>query len=360
MTTRAVQTNETATGAVARSMAASREAGGGAAIGVGPRAGTGIGAGIGIGTGIGTGRRVLRVAALVATLPYLCLKGAWVAGSRIGIPDGSVLLEPGMFFKAANAITMAMDAAVMVLVLVFTRPWGRRVPSWLLTVPVFLATGLLAPIVVAFPAQLLLGAVGLGPDAAAQAAKEPFLDPWVFNVVYGGFIVQAIALAGLFVPYARERWGSRWQGVQGERLPSPTGVVAAAASVSAVIVAAMHLIWAFGGTAGLSASQISQFSPQTGAVYATHGICVLAAGAGAVNLARGGTGQARWALAVAWIGAAEAVGWGLWLLVSTMGVTDPAKEVTTVMVLTYAGQTITGLLAAILLARFLASRRRTG
>ncbi|MGW7101987.1 hypothetical protein [Streptomyces sp. NPDC054838] len=313
-------------------------------------------------TGPGTSRpgvvgRILRAAALATTVPYLCLKGAWLAGSRIGIPDGSVLLEPGMFFKVANAVTLAMDSAVIVLVLVLTRSWGLRVPSWLLTVPVFIATGLLVPVVVAFPAQCLLGAVGLGPDAAAEAAKEPFLDPWVFNVVYGGFILQAIALAGLFVPYARERWGRRWQGVLGERLPSPTGVVAGAAAVMAVAVAAVQLHWAFGGEAGLSASQIAQFNPQTGAVSATHAMCALAAGAGAVNLARGGARQARWALALAWTGAAAAACWGLWLLIALTATTDPATEVTTAMVLTYAGQMITGLLAAAVLARFLASRR---
>ncbi|WP_328621811.1 hypothetical protein [Streptomyces sp. NBC_00354] len=309
--------------------------------------------------GPGTGRRVLRAVALAATAPYLCLKGAWLAGSHIGIPDGSVLLEPGMFFKVANAVTLVMDAAVIVLVLVFTRPWGRRVPSWLLTLPVFVATGLLVPIVVAFPAQLLMRAVGLGPDAAAEAAREPFLDPWVFNAVYSGFIVQAVALAGLFVPYARKRWGSRWQGVQGKRLPSPTGVVAGAAAALAVAVAAVQLTWAFGGTAGLSAAQIAQFNPETGVVFATHGICALVAGAGAVNLARGGARRARWALAVAWTGSAAAASWGLWLLIATTGSTDATKDVTTAMVLTYAGQMITGLLAAAVLARFLASRRST-
>ncbi|MER7462675.1 hypothetical protein [Streptomyces sp. NPDC097981] len=307
-------------------------------------------------SGPGTARRVLRAAALAATAPYLCLKGAWVAGSHIGIPDGSVLLEPGMFFKVANAVTLVMDATVILLVLVFTQPWGSRVPSWLLTVPVFIATGLLVPIVVGFPAQLLIRAVGLGPDAAAQAAKEPFLDPWVFNVVYGGFIVQAIALAGLFVPYARQRWGTRWQGVLGERLPSPTGVVAGAAAATAVVVAAVQLFWAFGGTAGLSASRIAQFSPEVGVVSATHAICALVAGAGAVNLARGGARRARWALAVAWTGSAAAASWGLWLLIASAGA-DGGKAVTTAMLLTYAGQMITGLLAAAVLARFLASRR---
>ncbi|MFI6149389.1 hypothetical protein [Streptomyces sp. NPDC051109] len=332
MTTRAVNTNETAGTAAARSR----------------------------GAGPGAGRRILGAAALAATVPYLCLKGAWVAGSRIGIPDGSVLLGPGMFFKVANAVTLVMDAAVIVLVLVFTRPWGRRVPAWLLTLPVFVATGLLVPIVVAFPGQLLVRAVGLGPDAAAQAAREPFLDPWVFNVVYGGFIVQAIALAALFVPYARERWGGLWQGVQGERLPSPTGVVAGAAAVLAAAVAAVEFTWAFGGTAGLSASQVAQFNPEAGVVFATYGMCTLVAGAGAVNLARGGARPARWALAVAWTGAAAAASWGLWLLISCAGTADPAKAVTAELVLTYAGQTITGLLAAAVLVRFLASRRRPG
>ncbi|MFF1560076.1 hypothetical protein [Streptomyces sp. NPDC058279] len=301
--------------------------------------------------------RILRAAALAATVPYLCLKGAWLAGSRIGIPDGSVLLEPGMFFKVANAVTLVMDSAVIVLVLVFTRSWGIRVPTWLLTVPVFIATGLLVPIVVAFPAQRLMAVAGVGSGAAAEAAKEPFLDPWVFNVVYSGFIVQAIALAGLFVPYARKRWGSRWQGVLGERLPSPTGVVAGAAAVTAVAVAAVQLFWAFGGTAGLSASQIARFDPQTGAVSATHAICALAAGAGAVNLARGGARRARGALAVAWTGSAAAACWGLWLLIASTGATDPEEAVTLAMVLTYAGQMITGLLAAVVLTRFLASRR---
>ncbi|MFJ3201050.1 hypothetical protein [Streptomyces sp. NPDC086989] len=344
MTTRAVNANETTVGTA----------------GTAGTAGTVGGARVRSGARARVRRRASGAVALAATVPYLCLKGAWVAGSRIGIPDGSVLLGPGLFFKVANAATMVMDAAVIVLVLAFTRPWGRRVPSLLLTLPVFVATGLLVPIVVAFPGQLLVRAVGLGPDEAAQAAKEPFLDPWVFNVVYGGFILQALALAALFVPYARERWGGLWQGVQGERLPSPTGVVAGAAAVLAAAVAAVELSWAFGGTAGLSASQIAQFSPERGVVFATYAICTLVAGAGAVNLARGGARPARWALALGWTGAAAAASWGLWLLISLTGPVVTANEVTTAMVLTYAGQTITGLLAAAVLTRFLAARRRTG
>ncbi|MFD0510995.1 hypothetical protein ACFQ0Q_11320 [Streptomyces aureus] len=34
-------------------------------------------------------RRVLRAVAVVSCLPYLAVKAAWIAGSHLGIPDGS-------------------------------------------------------------------------------------------------------------------------------------------------------------------------------------------------------------------------------------------------------------------------------
>lgn len=259
---------------------------------------------------LGTGRRVLRVVALAATVPYLTLKSAWLAGSHVGIPDGSVLREPGLFFAAANSVTLAMDACVILLVLVLTRPSGIRFPAWLLTVPVFVASGLLTPILLGFPGQLLVRGLGFGLDGVAKAAQEPFLDPWVFNVVYAGFTIQGLALAGLFVPYARERWGRRWQGVLGQRLPSSTGVVAGAAAATGLAVSAVYAYWAFGGTAWLGAERAAAYSAETAVVSAAHGMCALAAGAGALLLARGGDVRARWPLGLAWIGAGATLSWG--------------------------------------------------
>ncbi|MGW6980553.1 hypothetical protein ACWGE1_14080 [Streptomyces sp. NPDC054932] len=302
----------------------------------------------------GTGRRILRVVALAATVPYLGLKAAWLAGSQVGIPAGSRLSEPGPFFTAANAVTMAMDACVILLVLVLTRPWGIRVPAWLLTVPVFVATGLLTPILFAFPGQLLVRALGFGADPVAEAVREPFLDPWVFNVVYTGFTVQGLALAGLFVPYARERWGRRWQGVTGERLPSSTGVVAAAATVVGLVIAAVLVYGAFGGGAGRGAAH----SADTAVVTATHALCVLAAAAGTLLLARGGRFPARWALGLAWTGGAAALNWGAWMLIAALGPQlDGGEGPSTEALFIYAGQMITGLLAGTVLIRSLTARR---
>ncbi|MFJ3973631.1 hypothetical protein [Streptomyces sp. NPDC090021] len=306
----------------------------------------------------GAGRRVLAAAALAATVPYLALKAAWLSGSRIGIPDGSVLLEAGPFLTAANAVTLAMDAAVIVLVLVLTRPWGLRTPAWMLTVPMFTATGLLAPILLGFPGQLLVRALGFGTGPDETAAREPFLDSWVFIVVYTGFTVQGLALAGLFVPYARRRWGRRWQGVLGERLPSPTGVVAAAAVPCALALGTLDLYWAFGGTAGLSAERAEAYAVESAMASVAHAICALAAGVGTLLLARGGTLRARWPLGLTWVGAAATLAWGAWMLIASLGPQpDGGAAPSTAGQLIYAGQMVTGALATAVLTRFLISRR---
>ncbi|MFE2880312.1 hypothetical protein ACFXG6_27970 [Streptomyces roseus] len=306
----------------------------------------------------GVGPKALRAVALAATVPYLVLKSAWLSGSRVGIPDDSPLLEQGAFLAAANAVTLAMDASVIALVLVLTRPWGMRVPSWLLTLPAFVATGLLTPILLAFPAQLLIRAAGQGGAAAGGEAARSFLDPWVFTVVYTGFCVQGLALAGLFVPYARRRWGRRWQGVPGRGLPSPTGVVAGAAALGAVVVAALHLYWAFGGAAGVGEERAAAHTAVTGVVSGAHAVCALAAGAGAVLLARGGSRAAWWPSALAWTGSAAALCWGVWQWIATLGPQlDGGEPASAAVRWIYAGQVITGICAAAVLTRFLTSRR---
>ncbi|WP_143196814.1 hypothetical protein [Streptomyces sp. CB00455] len=281
-----------------------------------------------------------------------------MSGSHLGIPAGSLLLEPRPFFTVLNSLTLAMDACVILLVLVLTRPWGKRAPSWLLIVPVFVATGLLTPIVLAFPGQLLIRGLGFGAVPAGRGGLKPFLDPWVFNVVYTGFIVQGLALAGLFVPYARQRWGRIGQGVPGERLPSSTGVVAAAAAAAGLMVAGVHAYWAFGGTAGLQADRAAAYSAQRGVVSAVHGMCALAAGLGAWLLARGGKRRARWAPALAWTGSAATLCWGLWMLIGSLGPElDGGEGPSAGVLLIYAGQMVTGSLAVLVLTRFLAARR---
>ncbi|MFD0142050.1 MULTISPECIES: hypothetical protein [unclassified Streptomyces] len=307
-------------------------------------------------------RRILHALAVVACLPYISLKIAWVAGSEIGIPAGSVLLEHRTLLIVANSVSVVMDAVVAVLALLLTRPWGLRVRAWLLTFPLWAATGLLSPIMVGFPAQLAVSLVTGPPEPAADS--EPFLDGWVFGVVYGGFIVQGLALGTLFVLYVRERWAPVWHGTLGE-LPARlcgTGTRAAAvvASLAALVPAAVHTMWASGSTRGLSPAQIARRTDDFHVLEGLRALFVAVAVVGVLLLVfrRTGALSVRTTLGLAWVGSGGVGCWGAYmLLVTFMPDTDPAKTFTGLAQLTYAAEMITGFLLAGCVAVFL--RRRS-
>ncbi|SDK86959.1 hypothetical protein [Streptomyces indicus] len=301
-----------------------------------------------------TGRalKALRALAIAACVPYLSLKLVWISGGRTGIPDGSALLEHRTTMLVANTVTVLMDACVIVLALLLTRPWGLRVRSWLLTVPMWAATGLLLPIMTGFPLQLLIRVSG--GSVRTQTAKEPFLDGWVFSVVYGGFIVQGLALGALFAAYARRRWGYVWRGriadlASDAGLSPDTGgrLLACAATVCAVLPVTVHLMWALGADTGLNTATADNRAGDYYALEAMNALYPLAAVTGALLLTFGWGRRLRLRLplGLVWAGSAATACWGGWLLLGSAGAGDVAEQPTGLMVLTYAGAVITGLLA---------------
>lgn len=307
-------------------------------------------------------RRALRGLAILACVPYVSLKVAWVAGSEIGIPAGSVLLDHPRMMVVANAVTVVADALVVVLALLLTQAWGRRFPAWLLALPVWAATGLLVPIMTGYPTQLVVAAVA--GDGKAAAPAEPFLDPWVFGVVYGGFILQGLALGTLFVLYARDRWGRLWSGRLGALSARTSGpgvrAVALAGSVTALASATPHLLWATGSTTGLSARRIAERDADFHVLEAQW-LCFLAVAAVAtllLVLRRPTRLRVRTTLALAWTASAAVGCWGAYMsLVALLPETDPGKRVPGLVQLSYAGDMITGFLLAACVAFFL--RRRS-
>ncbi|GGW73242.1 hypothetical protein GCM10010503_58430 [Streptomyces lucensis JCM 4490] len=307
----------------------------------------------------GRRRRLLRLAAVAACVPYLSLKAAWISGSRIGIPAGSSLLDHRTALIVANGLSMLADAAVIVLALVLTRPWGLRAPAWLLVFPAWAAGGLLAPIMTGYPLQLLVRVLGGGGDHASGGTREPFLDEWVFGVVYGGFIVQGLALGTLFALYARDRWGHAWRGTLRQLPAGPAHpaqrVCAALAALAALLPLATHTLWAAGGASGLGEGRGERTS-DFHVVEAVYVLFLLAALAGACLLAfRWVPGlPVRVPLALAWTGSGATACWGAYLLL--VGLADAAGRPTPLTNLTYAGQMIVGILVAALGVHFLAER----
>ncbi|MEW2253593.1 hypothetical protein AB0907_40590 [Streptomyces sp. NPDC006975] len=305
--------------------------------------------------------RVLRAVTIAACVPYLALKAAWIAGSRAGIPAGSTLLEHRTTMIVANAVTVLMDSAVIVLALLLTRPWGRRVPAWLLAVPAWVATGLLAPIMAGFPLELLVSALRGEKHTASSGA--PFLADWVFAVVYTGFIVQGLCLGALFVRYARDRWGRLWRGRVGELPDGALGaaqrLTAGTAALFGLLPLAAHLLWLSGATAGLSPGRAGGRDASFYVMEALYVVFLAAAVAGGTLTAfrRGRALPVAVPLALAWVGSAATACWGGWLATASVtAVENIAERPTPLMDLTYAAHMIVGLLTATAGAHFLTER----
>lgn len=316
---------------------------------------------------MGPVRTVARVLAVAACVPYVGLKLAWLAGGRLGIPDGSPLLDGGVVPAVGNAVTVLMVGCVAVLALLLTRPWGLRVPAWLLVVPMWVSSGLLLPVMTAYPLQMavrLLGGSG-GGTGSGGSGGEPFLEPWVFGVVYGGFIVQGIALGTLFALYARERWGHLWQGRLRDLPRTPASAVLRVTAVGVSLVALApglaHLLWAAGSTAGLDEGRVAGRTSDFHVLEAVNAIFVAAAVVGVLLVAfrRGGRLPLRVPLVLVWAGSAQVACWVGWLsLAALAGAGDVSDRPTTAMVLIYAGQMLVGTLIALPVAHLLAERAR--
>lgn len=312
-------------------------------------------------------RTVARALAIVSCVPYVGLKAAWMAGSRVGIPDGSPLLDGGALLVVGNGVTVLMDACVVVLALLLTRPWGLRVPAWLLVVPMWVASGLLLPIMTAYPLQMTVRLLGGGGGQTSGGdgggGGDPFLEPWVFGVVYGGFIAQGVALGTLFVLYAKERWGHLWQGRLRDLPWTPASPVLRVTAVAAALVALApglaHLFWAAGWTAGLNEGLVAGRTSDFYVIEAVNALFVAVAVAGVLLLAfrRGGRLPLRVPLVLLWAGSAQVACWGGWLsLAALVGAGDIADRPTTAMVLIYAVQMLVGTLIATPVALLLAER----
>lgn len=73
--------------------------------------------------------------------------------------------EPSL--RAINATTALAALVGILLGLAFSRPWGERLPAWLVVLPVWVGTGLLVPMVLLAP---VLGPAAVARDQAAGPA----------------------------------------------------------------------------------------------------------------------------------------------------------------------------------------------
>ncbi|KES03448.1 hypothetical protein BU52_30485 [Streptomyces toyocaensis] len=197
-------------------------------------------------------RRIGGLGAAIAVTPYLLIKIVWTFGFFIPTEEMG-----GADWRAINAATAFLAAVGIVLAMAFSRPWGERLPAWLVALPVWVGTGLLVP-------MLLLAPV-LGPAAMNRDQDAGSPDFWIYEQILvmislvGVGVGLPVALAG----YARARWPEALRGPL--RCAEPVGgtrqlqvTLARLVAVGCVLLACVKVFWAAGGTLGLDADELDR------------------------------------------------------------------------------------------------------
>lgn len=270
-----------------------------------------------------TRRRALGYATIAATLPYLVLKLIWIFGGDVGFTEETPD-EDGAFL-VLNIVTFAMDAVAVVLALAFTREWGLRLPAWLVAFPMWVGTGLLAPIVAIAPASLVANTV-LG--NSYDKTDPGIVEPWVYSLVYSGFVAQALLLVTVAALYAWQRWSALFRVTLADIPAGKTSglqklIVNALLPVIG-IVAMTYFAWGFGATVGLPADMIDDRNASTYIGALVFGAFSVLACAGIILLVHRKRPQIPfWIPAtMTWVGAGGMFAWGLWNVVLTLTQVD--------------------------------------
>lgn len=261
----------------------------------------------------GRSRLIVGYLAIVAILPYFTLKLAWISGSTVGIT--SVSPVDAAVVTGGNIVTAALEVAAAFVILAFTHSWGLRAPAWLVLIPTWIATGLLAPFIITGPV------VGISVISDSSSAGDGSLAPWVGPLVYIGFGAQAIGIGLSFVLYARDRWPR----VFSVRLAdSPTGPYRSVlllfgwlftALLALVIVS--RSAWALNSTWGLSSGLVESRGTAEKLADAATAMFALAAATGLLVLVYRWWQKAPvWVpVALVWVGAGAVFANGMYPMV---------------------------------------------
>lgn len=282
-------------------------------------------------------RRLLCLGAALATLPYIALKIAWLAGSRVGIGDPSFGDDTAI--QVANAITLALDVAALALAGVLGTRRGRRAPGWTVVLPLWVGAGLLGEILMLLPLTFVAGTVGSRPSSGPGPVED-----WVYVLVYAGFAGLGLCLLPAFVGYVWQRWADQLV-LRAPARPvahrSPTWCGAAAAALVGVSWTAATVIGGDGGR-----------------WMFVDGAMALLAAAGLLTLRRGTRRIPRVVPAVAALtGTGGLFAWGLFHVAAAAGTGTGELTGSTAAAATYSlARLLVGLTGGVVLLRTFSSR----
>lgn len=237
--------------------------------------------------------------AALALSPYLVVKVSWVIGSLLGlIPIDEEYSLAG--WVLLNTVTVGMAAIGIALALALVRPWGMRIPGWLVAFVAWTGSGFLVSVlpyaVVSFVLEYARGDGGTD------------MPGWMGALLQFSFVGMGLGLALALPAYLKRRWPDAFAA------RPRAGAGAPWAAAVALVVGAVWMYWALGGTLGLA--HPDRRTADGTMLAALGALWALAGGAAVWTLARARADRLPHTLllALGWIGSGSLFAWSSWKL----------------------------------------------
>ncbi|WP_370422197.1 hypothetical protein AB8O64_28635 [Streptomyces sp. QH1-20] len=249
--------------------------------------------------------------AVLALSPYLLIKVLWVVGSLLGLaPIGEGFNLAG--WVVLNTVTIGMAGIGIALALALVRPWGMRIPGWLVAFCAWTGAGFLVSILPYAVLSTVLDAMRGG--MADSRGEDSALPGWEGALIQFSFIGMGLGLALALPAYLRRRWPEAFTA----RVKDGTPTAVPWAAAVAAVVGLAWLYWAVGGTLGVARpaerDTYGYLLTGVGALWA------LAGSAAIWMLARQRPARVPYhlLLALGWLGSGSLFAWSGWKLPLTL------------------------------------------
>ncbi|AOR37588.1 hypothetical protein BFF78_38235 [Streptomyces fodineus] len=242
--------------------------------------------------------------------PYALIKISWVAGALAGVlPIGDGFGLAG--WVALNTATVGMAGLGIAMALALVRPWGMRLPVRWVAGVAWVGTGFLVPLLPYAVLDSLLGPSGGTPrhhDGGGQA-----MPGWEAALIQTGFVGMGLGLAIALPAHLRRRRPEVFAGRIGDTADGTTGRVRWAMGAR-VVIGAVWIYWALGGTAGVA--HPADRSADGRLLTGVWGLWALIASAATWTVAHGHPARLpRWIpLTLGWLGTGSLCTWSGWKL----------------------------------------------
>lgn len=299
-------------------------------------------------------RRTCGYGAAIAVTPYLLIKIAWTFG--LFIPTDQMGNDS---WRAINATTMVLAAIGILLAMAFCRPWGERLPAWLVALPVWVGTGLLVP-------MLLLAPV-LGPAAMTRDKEAGAADFWAYEQL---FVIVSLVGVGICLPlalagYAKARWPEALGGpIDCGELPGHTRqlqiTMGRLVAAGCILLGIIKVFWAAGGTLGIDSAELDNRDVWWYLLSLSTGVWALAGAWGLLVLTiRRGSRRFLPPMAAAWISSGMLFSHNTYnLLTAIRPDAQPNPEYPLTRVLTTEAGIVLGIMMGMIILLVLHDRRR--